>query len=77
MVETSSHSLSEGMEVLASRLPEEVLCDIFLKGTMLKYSNQQRSLRTLAQHLMAQLLSLQEPCLVKMTLKIRHQYEFE
>jgi hypothetical protein len=28
-------------------------------------------------HLMAQLLSLQEPCVVKMALKRRYQYEFD
>ena len=72
MVETSSHSLSEGMEVLASRLPEEVLCDVFLKGTMLKSSNQQRSLRMLAQYLMAQLPSSQEPYTIKLALKRRY-----
>jgi hypothetical protein len=77
VVETSSHSLSEGMEVLASRLPEEVLCTDFLIEAMPKTSIQQRCLRTLARHLMAQLLSLQEPCVVKMALKRRYQYEFD
>jgi hypothetical protein len=77
VVETSFHSLNKGMEGLASRLPEEVLCIDFLKEAMPKSSTQQRSLRTLAQHLMAQLLSLQEPCVVKMALKGRYQYEFD
>jgi hypothetical protein len=77
VVETSFHSLSEGMEGLASRLPKEVLCINFLKGAMLKSSTRQRSLRTLAQHLMVQLPSLQEPCVVKMALKERYQYEFD
>jgi hypothetical protein len=77
VVETSSHPLSEGMEVLAICLPEEVLCDVFLKGTMLKSSNQQRSLCTLAQHIMAQLPSSQEPYAVKLVLKGRYQYDFD
>jgi hypothetical protein len=77
VVETSFHSLSEGMEGLASRLLEEVLCIDFLKETMPKSSTRQRSLRTLAQHLMAQLPSLQEPCVVKVALKERYQYEFD
>jgi hypothetical protein len=77
VVETSFHSLSEGMEGLARCLPEEVLCIDFLKETMPKSSTQQRGLRMLAQHLMAQLPSLQEPCLVKMALKERYRYEFD
>ena len=77
MVETSFHSLSEGMEGLARRLPEEVPCIDFLKETMLKSSTQQRSIRMLAQHLMAQLPSLQEPCVVKMALEETYQYEFD
>jgi hypothetical protein len=57
--------------------PRRSCVSIFSKDAMLKSSTQQRSLHTLAQHLMAQLLSLQEPCLVKMALKRRHQYEFD
>jgi hypothetical protein len=77
VVEASFHSLSEGMEGLASCLPEEVLRIDFLKDAMPKSSTRQRSLLTLAQHLMAQLPSLQEPCVVKMVLKERYQYEFD
>ena len=57
------------MEGLEKRLPEEVLCIDFLKDAMPKTSTRQRSLRTLAQHLMAQLPSLQEPCVVKVALE--------
>jgi hypothetical protein len=57
VVETSFHSLSVGMEGLASGLLEEVLCTDFFKEAMPKSSTRQRSLRTLAQHLMAQLPS--------------------
>jgi hypothetical protein len=77
VVETSFHSLSEGMEGLERRLPEEVPCIDFFKETMPKSSTRKRSLRTLAHHLMAQLPSLQETCIVKMALKERYQYEFD
>ena len=65
------------MEGLVNHLLEEVLCIVFLKNAMPKSSARQRSLRTLAQHLMAQLPSLQGPCVVKMALKGRYQYEFD
>jgi hypothetical protein len=65
------------MEGLANRLPEEVLCIDFLKDAMPKSSTRQRGLRTLAQLLMVQLPSLQEPYVVKMALKERYQYEFD
>jgi hypothetical protein len=77
VVEISYHSLSEGMEGLASRLPEEVLCIDFLKEAIPKSPTQQRSLCTLAQHLMAQLLSRPEPCVVKVAFKERYWYEFD
>jgi hypothetical protein len=77
VVEASFQSLSEGMEGLENRLPEEVLCIDFLKDAMLKSPTRQRGLRMLAQLLMVQLPSLQEPCLVKMELKERYQYEFD
>jgi hypothetical protein len=70
VVETSPHSLIAGDggsgEAICSRSP---VCIDFLKDAMPKSSTQQRSLRTLAQHLMAQLPSLQGPCAVKMALK--------
>ena len=43
------------MEGLVSGLLEGVLCTIFSKEAMLNYLKRQRSLHTLAQHLMAQL----------------------
>ena len=77
MVETSFHSLSEGTEGLENRLPEEVLCINFIKDAMLKSSARQRGLHTLFEHLIAQLPSLQEPCIVKVALKERYWYEFD
>jgi hypothetical protein len=65
------------MEGLASSLLEGVLCTIFSKAAMLESSKRQRSLHTLARHLMAQLPSLQEPCAVKMAREEGFQYEFE
>jgi hypothetical protein len=77
VVETSFHLLSEGMEGLASRLLTEVMFVDFLKEAIPNSSTQQRSLHTPAQHLMAQLPTLQGPCVVKMALKGRYQYEFD
>jgi hypothetical protein len=77
VVETSFRSLSEGMESLVSHLLSEVLCIDFLKEAMLESSTRQRSLHTLAEHLMVQLPSLQGPCLVKVALKERYWYEFD
>jgi hypothetical protein len=65
------------MEGLEKHLPEEVLCIDFLKGAMPKSSARQRSLHTLSEHLIAQLPSLQEPCVVKVAFKERYQYEFD
>jgi hypothetical protein len=65
------------MEDLASCLPEGVLCTHFSKEVMPKSSTRQRSLHTLAQHLMAQLLSLQEPYAVKVAFEEGYQYEFD
>jgi hypothetical protein len=53
------------MESLASGMLKEVLCSACSKETMPKSSTRQGSLHTLAQRLMAQLPSLQEPCTVK------------
>jgi hypothetical protein len=64
------------MEGLASGLLEGVLCIDFSKESMLKSSSRQRSLHTLARHLMTQLPSLQEPCAVKVALEEGYQYEF-
>jgi hypothetical protein len=77
VVETSFHSLSVGMEGLVGGLLERVLCTNFSKDAMSKSSKRQRSLRTLAWHLMAQLPSLQEPCVVKMAREEGFQYEFD
>jgi hypothetical protein len=66
-----------GMEGLASRLLAEVLCIDSLNEAVPKSSTRQRSLRTLAEHFMAQLPSLQEPCVVKVAFKRRYQYEFD
>jgi hypothetical protein len=65
------------MEGLANRLPEEVLYIDFLKEAMAKSSARQRILHTLSEHLIAQLPSLQEPCIVKVEFKERYQYEFD
>jgi hypothetical protein len=65
------------MEGLANHLLEEVLCIDFLKDAMPKSSARQRSLCTLAQHLMVQLPSSQEPCVVKVALEEGFQYEFD
>jgi hypothetical protein len=65
------------MEGLASRLLAEVLCIDFLNEAMPKSSTRQRSLHMLAEHFMAQLPSLQEPCVVKVAFKERYQYEFD
>ena len=65
------------MEGLENRLPEEVLCIDFLKDTMPKSSTQQGIMRTLAQHLMAQLPSLQEPCAVKVVSNKEYPSEFD
>ena len=65
------------MESLASGLLEEVLHAGCSKETMLKSSTRQGSLHTLAQHLMAQLLSLQEPYAVKVAFEEGYQYDFE
>jgi hypothetical protein len=65
------------MEGLASGLLEGVLCTIFSKEAMPKSSKRQRSLHTLARHLMAQLPSLQEPCAVKVAREEGFQYEFD
>jgi hypothetical protein len=77
VVETSSHSLSEGNGGSGKPSARGVLCIDFLKEAMPKSSTSRGSLRTLARHLMAQLLPLQEPCVVKMALKRRYQYEFD
>jgi hypothetical protein len=47
------------------------------KEAMPKSSKGQRSLHTLARHLMAQLPSLQEPCAVKVAREEGFQYEFD
>ena len=67
----------KGMEGLESHLLTEVLCIDSLNEAVPKSSTRQRSLRTLAEHLMAQLPSLQEPCVVKVALRERYQYEFD
>jgi hypothetical protein len=65
------------MEGLASRLLEKVLCTQFFKEAMPKSSKRQRSLHTLARHLMAHLPSLREPCIVKVAREEEFQYEFD
>jgi hypothetical protein len=65
------------MEGLASGLLKGVMCTDFSKESMLKSSTRQRSLHTLARHLMAQLRSLQEPCAVKVVLEEGYQYKFD
>ena len=60
-----------------SRLLIGVLCIDFLKEAMPKSSARQRSLHTLSEHLIAQLPSLQESCVVKVAFKERYQYEFD
>jgi hypothetical protein len=65
------------MEGLAGGLLEGVLCIDFFKESMPKSSKRQRSLHTLARYLMAQLPSLQEPCVVKVAREEGFQYEFD
>ena len=65
------------MESLASGLLERVLCTIFSKEAMPSPRLARGGLRMLAQHLMAQLPSLQEPCIVKVALEEKYQYEFD
>jgi hypothetical protein len=56
----------------SARRGSYVLIFFFFQGAMPKSSNRQESLHTLAQHLMAQLPSLQEPCAVKVVLEERY-----
>jgi hypothetical protein len=53
------------MEGLANGLLERVLCTHFSRKAMLSSRPAGGGLHTLAQHLLAQLLPLQEPCTVK------------
>jgi hypothetical protein len=62
---------------MARRPLVEVLCTVFLREAMPKSSARRRSLRMLAGRLMAQLPSLQEPCIVKVAFKERYWYEFD
>ena len=65
------------MESLASGLLEGGLRTIFSKEAMPSPRLVRGDLCTLAQHLMAQLPSLQEPCVIKVALEEKYQYEFD
>jgi hypothetical protein len=65
------------MDNLASGLLEGGPVYPFFQGAMPKSLNRQRSLHTLARHLMAQLPSLQETCVVKVAREEGFQYEFD
>jgi hypothetical protein len=65
VVETSFHSLSVRYGGSGKRSARRGPVYHFSKEAMPKSSTRQRSLHTLARHLMAQLPSLQEPCAVK------------
>jgi hypothetical protein len=77
VVETSFRSLNKGNGGSGEPPAPEVLCIDSLNKAVPKSSTRQRSLRTLAEHFMAQLPSLQEPCVVKVAFKGRYQYEFD
>jgi hypothetical protein len=49
----------------------------FFQRSHAKFSTSRRSLHTLAQFLMVQLLPLQEPCAVKVAFEEGYQYEFD
>ena len=65
------------MDVLAEILPEKVLCIGSIHGSHAESSNHQGGLHTLARLLMAQLLPLQEPCVVKVASDEEYQFEFD
>ena len=65
------------MESLANVLFERVLCTIFSKEAMPSPLLARGGLHTLAQHLMAQLLSLQKPYAVKVAFEEGYQYDFD
>jgi hypothetical protein len=65
------------MEILASGLLERVLCTIFSKEAMPSPRLARGGLHMLTWLLMAQLLSLQEPYVVKVAFEEGYQYEFD
>jgi hypothetical protein len=75
--ETSSHALSMKYGRSGKRSAREGPVYHFSQKDTSKSSARQRSLRTLAKHLMAQLPSLQRPCIVKASFKERYWYEFD
>jgi hypothetical protein len=77
VVETSLHSLSVRYGGSGKRSARRGPVYHFFQRSHAKSSKRQRSLHTLARHLMAQLPSLQEPCAVKVAREEGFQYEFD
>ena len=65
------------MEGLASGLLKRVLCTHLSREAMLSSRLAGGGLHTLTQHLLTQLLPLQEPCIVKVVSDKEYQYEFD